>query len=99
MASSTDSAFGKEKTTDDRGGLKFGADADYGSDSEYASALPTDEEERQLLAEEDVRAREGIETLDEGRVSTHPSTLSATNKASSAAREVGTYFEGATSIP
>ena len=78
----------KEKTNDDQGGLKFGADTAYDSDSEYVSALPTEEEERRLLAGENVRAREEIEDLDEGRVGSHPSTLAATNKASSAAREV-----------
>ena len=80
----------KEKTNDDdQGGLKFGADtAAYDSDSEYVSALPTEEEERMLLAGENVRAREEIEHLDEGRVGSHPSTLAATNKASTAAREV-----------
>lgn len=71
---------GKEETNDGRGGLKFGADA-YDSDSEYVSALPTDAEERMMLAGENVKARERFEYLDEGRASNHPSTLAATNKA------------------
>mmetsp|Transcript_20941 Transcript_20941/g.49390 ORF Transcript_20941/g.49390 Transcript_20941/m.49390 type:complete len:1274 (+) Transcript_20941:115-3936(+) len=87
MTSSSDAATGKENMSDDRGGLRFGADADYGSDSEYVSALPTDEEELRILAGEDVRAREKIEHLDEGRASNHPSTLAAMNKASAVARE------------
>ncbi|VEU35214.1 unnamed protein product [Pseudo-nitzschia multistriata] len=86
MTSSSDAGVDKDKTADNCGGLKFGADG-YGSDSEYVTALPTDEEERQLLAGENVRAKERIEELDEGRVSNHPSTLAATNKASSASRE------------
>ena len=80
----------KENTNNERGGLKFGAeDTAHDNDSdEYVSALPTEEEERRLLAGDNVRAMEEIEDLDEGRVSNHPSTLAATNKASSAAREV-----------
>lgn len=91
MTSSSDAAADTKKMTDDRGGLKFGADADYGSDSEYVSALPTDEEEQRILAGEDVRAREQIEHMDEGRASNHPSTLASMNKASSAAREVSPF--------
>lgn len=75
-------------TNEDRGGLKLGTDTSYDSDSEYVSSLPTEEEERRILAGENIRAREEIENLDEGRVSNHPSTLAATNKASSAAKEV-----------
>ena len=82
----------KEKEIDDRAGLKFGADTGGDSDSEYVSALPTDEEERMLLAGENVKAREKIEYLDEGRASNHPSTLAATQKASSAADEVSLLF-------
>jgi hypothetical protein len=72
----------KEKTDDDRAGLKFGAETAYDSDSEYVAALPTDQEEQMLRAGEDVKAKEKIEYLDEGRASNHPSTLAATNKAS-----------------
>ena len=68
--------------------MKFGADTAYDSDSEYVTALPTDAEERMMLAGESVKAREQVEYLDEGRVSAHPSTLAASNKASSAAQEV-----------
>jgi len=92
----TNSAAGREgkydegqnkMTNDDRGGLKLGTDTSYDSDSEYVSSLPTEEEEQRILAGENVRAREEIENLDEGRVSNHPSSLAATNKASSAAKE------------
>jgi len=80
MTSVGDPTSSKERTDDDLGGTKFGTDTAYDSDSEYVSALPTDEEERMLLAGENVKAREKIEYLDEGRVSNHPSTLAATNK-------------------
>jgi hypothetical protein len=75
---------------DERGGLTFGEkDTSYDSDSaEYVSSLPTEEEERRILDGENVRAREEIEDLDEGRKSNHPSTLASSNKASSAAKEV-----------
>lgn len=75
---------------DNKGGLRFGADADDGSDSEYVSALPTDEEERRM--EQDAKAREELEDLDEGRASSHPSTLAATNN--KVAREVRTVQHG-----
>ena len=87
MSSSNKAASSQEKLHDDRGGLRFGADTAYDSDSEYVSALPTDEEERQLRAGENVKAKERIEYLDEGRVSSHPSTAAINNK-SSAAQEV-----------
>jgi len=77
----------KEKTDDDRAGLKFGAETAYDSDSEYVAALPTDQEEQMLRAGENVKAKEKVEYLDEGRVSNHPSTLAATNKASQEANE------------
>jgi len=70
----------KKETNDGGGGLKFGADA-YDSDPDYVSALPTDAEERMMLAGENVKARERVEYLDEGRASNHPSTRAATNKA------------------
>jgi hypothetical protein len=79
-----------DNDNDERGGLTFGEkDTSYDSDSaEYVSSLPTEEEERKILAGENVRAREEIEDLDEGRKSNHPSTLASSNKASSAAKEV-----------
>ena len=81
-----------ENTSDDRG-LKFGADtAEYDSDSEYVASLPTEEEERRILAGEKIRANEEIEDLDEGRASNHPSTLAVRNKSSSAAMKVGFEF-------
>jgi splicing factor 3B subunit 1 len=64
-------------------GLKFGTGGAYddnyagaGGDEEYVSALPTPDEERKLSGE-DVRAREAAEELDEGRLSSHPSTLAS----------------------
>ena len=82
-----------ENANNDRG-LKFGADtAEYDSESEYVSSLPTEEEERRILAGENVRAKEDIEELDEGRASNHPSTLAATNKASSAAKQVSVFVK------
>lgn len=81
----------KEQEKNDRGGMKFGADTAYDSDSEYVSALPTDAEERMMLAGQNVKAREQVEYLDEGRVSAHPSTLAASNKASSADHEVSFF--------
>ena len=88
MTSNGQSTSSKDQTKDDRNGMKFGADTAYDSDSEYVTALPTDAEERMMLAGESVKAREQVEYLDEGRVSAHPSTLAASNKASSAAQEV-----------
>jgi hypothetical protein len=67
-------------------GLKFGTGVAYddyggtGGDEEYVDALPTPDEERKMRGE-DVRAREAVEELDEGRVSSHPSTLSSSSKA------------------
>ena len=58
MSSSNKAASSQEKIHDDRGGLRFGADTAYDSDSEYVSALPTDEEERLLRAGENVKAKE-----------------------------------------
>mmetsp|Transcript_12057 Transcript_12057/g.25397 ORF Transcript_12057/g.25397 Transcript_12057/m.25397 type:complete len:1275 (+) Transcript_12057:135-3959(+) len=88
MTANDNPAVSKETAHDDRGGMKFGADTSYDSDSEYVSALPTEEEERMLLNGESLKAREKIEHLDEGRLSNHPSTLAVTNKASAAAQKV-----------
>jgi hypothetical protein len=82
------SVVNKEETAataaaiDSRGGLKFGADVvAYGDefyesagDSEYVSSLPTEDEERKMFGDNDVKAKEQMEALDEGRVSHHPST-------------------------
>jgi hypothetical protein len=84
----------KEKTNDGRGDVKFGADTAYDSDSEYVAALPTDEEERMLLAGENVKARERIEHLDEGRVSNHPSALASSIKKSSEVSDVDLFRIG-----
>lgn len=76
-----------KKGEDDRG-LKFGTDVAYGDvyggaggeDSEFVSSLPTEEEERRMLAGDSVRAKEQMEDLDEGRVSSHPSTMASAAK-------------------
>ena len=61
------------------GGVKFGTGVAYddayaggGGETEYVSALPTDDEEMLVNS---VREKEGMETYDEGRASSHPSTL------------------------
>ena len=92
MSSAYNPTRSKKTTNDDRGGLKFGADTAYDSDSEYISALPTDEEERMLLAAENVKAREKREYLDEGMASNHPSTLATSSDTSSGGREVSTIY-------
>jgi hypothetical protein len=78
-------ANGDDMKKDESGtkGLKFGTGGAYddnyagaGGDEEYVDALPTPDEERKLSGE-DVRAREAAEELDEGRVSSHPSTLAS----------------------
>mmetsp|Transcript_21929 Transcript_21929/g.52190 ORF Transcript_21929/g.52190 Transcript_21929/m.52190 type:complete len:1275 (+) Transcript_21929:75-3899(+) len=75
MTSASNPSRSKKMTNDNRGGLKFGADTSYDSDSEYISALPTADEERRLLAGESVKGREENEYLDDGVMSNHPSTL------------------------
>jgi hypothetical protein len=74
----------KSKNEDDRG-LKFGTDIVYGDvyggvaddESEFVTSLPTEDEERKIFGYESVRVREQMEDLDEGRVSSHPSSLAA----------------------
>jgi splicing factor 3B subunit 1 len=74
-----------KKKKDDRG-IAFGTevvfDDAYGEDggSEYVEALPTAEEERRMLEGDDLRAREDMEMMDEGRVSSHPSTMAAAKR-------------------
>ena len=72
----------QSKNIDDRGGLKFGVETAYDGDdaSQYVASLPTEEEERRILSGVNIKAREEIENLDEGRESNHPSTLASTNK-------------------
>ena len=75
------------KKNDDRG-VRFGTGVAYddayggaGGDAEYNTSLPTLDEERKMLRDgPDVMAREAMEDLDEGRVSSHPSTLAAMKK-------------------
>lgn len=72
----------QSKNIDDRGGLKFGVETAYDGDdaSQYVASLPTEEEEQRILSGVNIKAREEIENLDEGRESNHPSTLASTNK-------------------
>jgi hypothetical protein len=75
----------EESNEDSRGGVKLGTgvayDDVYGEgtrdDGEYVSELPTLDEEQELDAAGNLRVREDLEELDEGRVASHPSTLSA----------------------
>lgn len=72
------------KQEDDRG-IAFGTEAVYddvygGGNGEFVEALPTAEEERRLLEGDDIKAREDEEMMDEGRVSSHPSTMVAQRK-------------------
>jgi len=77
-------SFKEEEQTDSRG-VKLGTGVAYDDvyagggddDGEYVSELPTMDEEKKMHADE-VRAREDMEELDEGRVANHPSTLAAT---------------------
>jgi splicing factor 3B subunit 1 len=78
---------GEGDVVDSRGGIRFGTGVAYddtyapGEESSYVEELPTMEEERRWMADQDdVRAREQNEELDEGRVSYHPSTVAASKK-------------------
>ena len=51
-----------------------------GGGGEYVEALPTAEEERRMLEGDDIKAREDEEMMDEGRVSSHPSTMAAAKR-------------------
>ena len=82
MASKTNGDAAK----DDRG-VRFGTGVAYddayggGGEAEYETSLPTIDEERKMLRDgSDVIVREALEDLDEGRVSSHPSTLVAMRK-------------------
>lgn len=88
----TESAPKDEDKKDDRGakfgtGIVFddvysgvaGAVATGGDDADdFVNELPTEDEERRLRADDnDVRLKEQMEELDEGRASNHPATLAA----------------------
>jgi hypothetical protein len=84
---------------DDRG-LRFGTGVAYddayagGEDSEYVTSLPTlDEENKMLRDDSHVRAKEDMEDLDEGRVSSHPSTLAAKGQVNTTSCPVFTKSE------
>jgi len=79
-----------EESTDGRGGVRFGTGIAYddayagpvsaGGDDDYVSALPTLDEERKMMADdEDIRAKEREEFDDAGRVGggMHPSTMAS----------------------
>lgn len=76
---------GREDERNEERGVKLGTGIVYDDvyaagggddDGQYVSELPTLDEERRMHAD-DVRAREDLEDLDEGRVNHHPSTLAA----------------------
>lgn len=88
----TESVPKDEDKKDDRGakfgtGIVFddvysgvaGAVATGGDDGDdFVNELPTEDEERRLHADDnDVRLKEQMEELDEGRASNHPATLAA----------------------
>ena len=92
-----------EESTDGRGGVRFGTGIGYddayagpvsaGGDDDYVSALPTLDEERKMMADdEDVRVREREEFDDAGRVGggMHPSTM-ASSKVSVSVSVVSYY--------
>jgi splicing factor 3B subunit 1 len=86
-------------TKDDRG-LRFGTGVAYddayagGEDSEYVTSLPTlDEENKMLRDDSHVRAKEDMENLDEGRVSSHPSTLAAKGQVNTTSYPISTNFQ------
>jgi hypothetical protein len=91
----TNNGSNNDKQMDGRG-LKFGTDVVFGDvyygggedGSEFVSSLPTDDEERKMFGDDDVRVKEQMETLDEGRVSHHPSTAAAAAAAKASGRQV-----------
>jgi hypothetical protein len=89
----------RDNGKDDRG-LKFGTEVVFddaygatGEESEFVSSLPTEEEERRMLEEESVYAREQLEDVDEGRVSSHPSTMAASSKVSACSCQRGCVWK------
>ena len=69
------------ETTDGRGGVAFGTgviyDDVYGAgEGDFVKELPTMEEERAAMGED----KQSMEMLDEGRLSSHPSTIAAAQK-------------------
>eukprot|EP00934_Nitzschia_sp_Nitz4_P004991 Nitzschia sp. Nitz4//scaffold128_size63911//41023//44913//NITZ4_006223-RA/size63911-snap-gene-0.73-mRNA-1//-1//CDS//3329534844//4981//frame0 len=78
---------GKGDKTDDQQerGVRLGTGVVYddiyngagGGDPEYVSELPTLDEENRMMADGDIRMKEELEEMDEGRASNHPSTLAA----------------------
>jgi hypothetical protein len=81
---SSSSKKDEESNEDSRGGVKLGTGVAYddvyaeaaGDDGEYVSELPTLDEEKEMHAG-NLRVREDLEELDEGRAASHPSTLQA----------------------
>jgi splicing factor 3B subunit 1 len=70
----------RENVEDVRGGIRFGTSAGYEDfsgtavESEYVSELPTAEEEKELAGGQQ------DEVIDQGRVSSHPSTMAASRR-------------------
>eukprot|EP00978_Attheya_sp_CCMP212_P039322 scaffold203386_cov51-Attheya_sp.AAC.4 len=94
----------EEDAADGRGGVKFGTaiafdDAYGGDESGFVSSLPTLDEERRLLDEDDIRSRERMELEDEGRLTaSHPSSrMQAENGSKQGGEDGGADpFQGAT---
>jgi hypothetical protein len=78
---STNGSSAKDDDQKDDRGVAFGAGGTYddayagGEEPEYVTELPTLDEEQKMLG--NARAREDMESMDEGRASNHPSTLAA----------------------
>lgn len=68
----------KNQTRDDRG-IAFGVaeDEDAYNSSDFVSELPTDAEEQR---QKHLNMREAEEQFDEGRVSSHPSTMARSKR-------------------
>lgn len=75
-----------EKGAKDDRGIAFGTGVAYddayagGESSEYVSALPTMDEERRIMEGRDLKAKEDAEMLDEGRISSHPSSMKGSKR-------------------
>jgi hypothetical protein len=80
------SSSSEDAATDVRGGSKFGGGVGYedafsggggGVETEYVSELPTAAEEEEELND---RRQEDEQVIDQGRVSSHPSTMAASRR-------------------
>jgi hypothetical protein len=95
----------KEEVTDVRGGVRFGTGIAYddayagtggGDDDDYVNSLPTVDEERKLMGDDDdVRTRERAELDDAGRVGggMQPSTMASTTGRSGEDESAGENYD------